>query len=179
MTHETTTAAIEETLAASFTPADARLAITAERFSGFDRETVTLARLINFVAKGLSNHANQMLKTYDMNHTGYAVLVMLYGSPDYALTPSLLVEATHEKSTNITRICDDLLRKGLIERDVDLADRRKVQVRLSDSGMTLLTAILPDMVTLTQDSFARLSADERMQLNTLLRKVIAGQERMR
>jgi MarR family transcriptional repressor of emrRAB len=166
------------TLAKSFAPADARLALTAERSPAFDRETVTLARLTNFVAKGLANHANHALKRHGLNHTGYAVMVMLYGSIDQTLTPSQLVDATHEKSANITRICDDLLRQGLISREVDSHDRRKVQVRLSPAGEVLITRVLPDVVSVTQNSFALLDSAERLQLACLLRKVIEGQEHM-
>jgi len=174
MTKPTPTA----TLAKSFAPADARLALTAKRFPAFDQETVTLARLTNFVAKGLANHANQALKHHGLNHTGYAVMVMLYGSIDQTLTPSQLVDATHEKSANITRICDDLLRQELISREVDPVDRRKVQVRLTTAGEELITRVLPDVVAVTQNNFALLDAAERRQLDYLLRKVIEGQERM-
>lgn len=166
------------TLAKSFAPADARLALTAKRFPAFDRETVTLARLTNFVAKGLANNANQALKRHGLNHTGYAVMVMLYGSLDQTLTPSQLVDATHEKSANITRICDDLLRQDLISREVDPDDRRKVQVRLTAAGEEMITRILPDIVTVTQSNFALLDTAERLQLDYLLRKVIEGQEQM-
>jgi len=162
-------------LKGSFAPADARLALTAMRFAGFDHSTVTLARLINFVAKGLTNNANRALKAHGVNHAGYTVLVTLYGSPDYTLTPSQLTEASHEKSANITRICDDLLKRGFIERAVDAVDRRKVQVRLSAGGKALITKVLPDMVAVTQGSFALLDEAERAQLNTLLRRVIEGQ----
>lgn len=168
----------EATLAKSFAPADARLALTAKRFPAFDRETVTLARLTNFVAKGLANNANQALKRHGLNHTGYAVMVMLYGSIDQTLTPSQLVDATHEKSANITRICDDLLRHDLISRDIDPDDRRKVQVRLTTAGEEMIARILPDIVTVTQSNFALLDTAERLQLDYLLRKVIEGQEQM-
>ena len=165
-------------LAKSFAPADARLALTAKRFPAFDRETVTLARLTNFVAKGLANNANQALKRHGLNHTGYAVMVMLYGSIDQTLTPSQLVDATHEKSANITRICDDLLRQGLISREVDSVDRRKVQVRLTTAGEKRITEVLPDVVAVTRNNFALLDTAERLQLDYLLRKVIEGQEQM-
>lgn len=178
MTDATSVPSKEPLLGRSFAPADARLALTATRFAGFDHSTVTLARLINFVAKGLSNNANRVLKAHGLNYTGYTVLVTLYGSPDNTLTPSQLTEASHEKAANITRICDDLLKRGLIERAMDAVDRRKVQVQLSATGKALITTVLPDMVAVTQGSFALLDAAERAQLNTLLRCVIEGQERL-
>lgn len=167
-----------EMLAKSFAPVDARLALTAERFPAFDRETFTLARMINFVAKGLANHANLALKRHGLNHTGYTVMVMLYGSTDQMLTPSQLVDATHEKSANITRICDDLLRLGLISRKIDPNDRRKVQVHLTSKGEKLITRVLPDVGVVTQNHFALLDTVERTQLARLLRKVIEGQEQL-
>ncbi|HQT42567.1 MAG TPA: MarR family transcriptional regulator [Halothiobacillus sp.] len=165
-------------VALSFRPADDRLARTAERSPDFDLETVTLARLINFVSKGLANAANGGLKAHGLNHAAYAVLVMLYGSADFTLTPSQLVDATHEKSANITRICDELLKVGLIARSFDANDRRRVQVALTQAGRAVITRVLPDMVQVTQGSFIHLSAKERAQLNHLLRKVIDGQEQL-
>lgn len=166
-------------IAQSFIPADQRLGLTQARFPGFDLENVTLARLVNFAAKGLLNNANQTLKPWQLNYTSYAVLVMLYGSPEYALSPSELVAATHEKSTNITRITDALVARGLIEREIDLGDRRKVVVRMTAEGIALLETVLPAMMQVTLASFAALDDGERQQLNTLLRKVIAGQEQLK
>lgn len=162
--------------ALSFRPADDRLMRTAERSPDFDVQTVTLARLINFVSKGLANAANAALKRHGLNHAAYAVLVMLYGSADFTLTPSQLVEATHEKSANITRICDELLQSGLITRAADVADRRRVQVSLTCAGQGVISRVLPDMVRMTQASFSHLSPSERAQINQLLRSVIDGLE---
>ncbi len=162
--------------ALSFRPADDRLVRTAERSPDFDLQTVTLARLINFVSKGLANAANGALKRHGLNHAAYAVLVMLYGSVDFTLTPSQLADATHEKSANITRICDELLQAGLIARSFDAHDRRRVQVALTEAGRVMIETVLPDMVQVTQGSFLHLCAQERTQLDHLLRKVIDGQE---
>lgn len=163
-------------VALSFRAADERLVRTAERGPDFDLDTVTLARLINFVSKGLANAANRVLKAHGLNHAAYAVLVMLFGAAEFTLTPSQLADATHEKPANITRICDELLQAGLIARVSDAHDRRRVQVSLTKAGRAVISRVLPDMARMTQASFIHLSPSERVQINQLLRSVIDGLE---
>ena len=153
----------------AFAAADARLSRSAARSAVFDQPTATLARLIHFAAKSLADEANTALKAHGLNYPSYAVLVMLFGAPDFCLTPGELTAATNEKPANITRLCDELARQNLLARRNDPNDRRRVQVSLTAEGQARLTQVLPAVIAVTQQRFARLSAADRQHLERLLR----------
>ena len=154
----------------AFAAADARLSRSAARSAVFDQPTATLARLIHFAAKSLADDANTALKAQGLNYPSYAVLVMLFGAPDFCLTPSELTAATSEKPANITRLCDELARQNLLERRSDPSDRRRIHVSLTADGQARLTQVLPAVMAVTQRRFARLNPSDQQQLAHLLRQ---------
>lgn len=154
----------------AFAAADERLSRSAVRSAAFDQPTATLARLIHFAAKSLADDANTALKAQGLNYPSYAVLVMLFGAPDFRLTPGELAAATNEKPANITRLCDELARQNLLERRSDPNDRRRIQVILTADGQSRLTQALPAVMAIAQQRFARLNAAEQQQLAQLLRQ---------
>ncbi len=156
----------------AFAAADARLRRTAERADVFDLSTVTLARLVHFAAKSLADEVNAALKAEGLNYPSYAILVMLFGAADFCMTPSELAAATQEKPANITRLCDDLSRQGLLCRRADTTDRRRVQILLTEQGKARLNAVLPVVMTVIQAPFGRLTPDERLTLGRLLRRLV-------
>ncbi len=154
----------------AFAAADERLSRSAARSTVFDQPTATLARLIHFAAKSLADDANTALKAQGLNYPSYAVMVMLFGAPDFCLTPGELTAATNEKPANITRLCDELARQNLLERRSDPNDRRRIHVTLTADGQARLTQALPAVMTVTQRRVARLSLSDQQQLAHLLRQ---------
>ncbi|WP_407275834.1 MarR family winged helix-turn-helix transcriptional regulator [Halothiobacillus sp. DCM-1] len=158
----------------AFSAAADRLQRTAERSADFDQATATLARLIHFAAKSLTDEVNTALKTHGLNYPSYAVLVMLFGTADYRLTPGELAAATHEKPANLTRLCDELARQQLVRRTADPADRRRVQISLTPEGQRRLSAVLPVAMAVIQQRFACLTPTDQHQLARLLRQLVDG-----
>ena len=97
---------------------------------------------------------NAVLKKYDLLDTSYTVLAILYGSTDETSTASELSEACHEKPANLTRVCDDLAARGLIERRSKPGDRRAVMISLNESGRTLIEQALPDVSAKVDAAYA-------------------------
>ncbi|MBV8062620.1 MAG: MarR family transcriptional regulator [Nevskia sp.] len=157
----------------SFSEVDKRIELTRRRLRGYPQEQVRLARLIIHVQKRQSDQINLILKRYGLNYVTYTALMMMYGSDDQTTTPSELSGVTGEKPTNITRICDELVEQGLIERYPSTDDRRRVVLRLTRKGERLVEQFQPDLWQALQRIFGGLGAAQTRQLTGLLRAVLA------
>ncbi|MFD4534764.1 MarR family winged helix-turn-helix transcriptional regulator [Kitasatospora sp. NPDC058397] len=93
------------------------------------------------------------------------------GEP-YELNARALLKAAMVTSGAITNRVDRLSAKGLVERNPSPDDRRAVLVRLTPAGKDLIDAALAGHVRNEEHILAGLDADERAQLDTLLRKLL-------
>lgn len=168
-----------ETCPASFAAAERCLETTRQRLPDFPLERIRLLRLLSHMQRAMEQSCNAVLRPHGLNYSGYHALMMLYGSPDFSLTPSALSEATGEKRNNITRICDDLARRELIVRETSTSDRRSVVLALTTSGQALVEKIQPEMWAPLAETFGELGSSELKQLRTLLYKQLSGMDRHR
>jgi MarR family transcriptional repressor of emrRAB len=166
-----------ESGAGSFGEVEQRIATTRKRLRGYPHERVTVARLITHVQKRQSERINVVLKRHDLNHVTYTALMMMYGSEAQTLTASQLSQATGEKPNNLTRICDELLAKGLIDRYPGIEDRRKVVLKLTRKGEALVERFQPELWQLLGETYGVFDASELRTLTRLLRKMLSQLDR--
>lgn len=150
------------------------LQLTRERLSDYPLEQVRLLRLLVHIQRAMEQSSHRKLKPYGLNYPAYNVLMMLYGSPDFACSPSDLAEASGEKKTNITRISDELLSQGFIERLPSQEDRRKVILRLTPQGQNVLESLQPTMWAGVDEMYKGFSAHDLQQLRQLLSQQLAN-----
>jgi DNA-binding MarR family transcriptional regulator len=74
-------------------------------------------------------------------------------------------------SVSVTRMLNQLQELGLIEREVDAEDRRRVVLRLSKKGRDAYKTVSPLAVKAEQELIACLSVSERKTLYELTRKL--------
>ena len=149
-----------------------RLDRIAERMPGYPLAPMRLARMAYHLQKNLRDRANAVLKEYDLVDASHTVLAILYGSVDETSTASNLGKACHEKPANLTRICDELVARGLITRGPAPGDRRGVLISLSDQGRTLVEEVLPALSAALAQAYADLSPAELAQLEQLNTRVL-------
>jgi DNA-binding MarR family transcriptional regulator len=74
------------------------------------------------------------------------------------------------KTSNTTRLVDKLLLKELVTRNVCPDNRRKIEVLITEKGLSLLKELEPQLKE-HEESFANnLNPEELQQLNFLLEK---------
>lgn len=144
------------------------------RYPAFPREPAVLVRLIKHLYKRLHTQGSVRLKPYGISPPEYEILMMLYGTPEQAITPTEVAEAASEKPANITRLTDQLCEKGLIARGSSPDDRRKIVLTLQPAGLALIKNLLPDACTLLNAETAGMSEAEQVRLEKLLRKLLDG-----
>ncbi|GIF21099.1 DNA-binding MarR family transcriptional regulator [Actinoplanes tereljensis] len=86
-------------------------------------------------------------------------------------TPAQLADATHLTRAAMTSRLDRLESSGLVTRQVDPADRRRVLVRPTAAGREAWNKHIFEGMARDRQMLGALSHDELVQLNALLRKV--------
>jgi MarR family transcriptional repressor of emrRAB len=155
-----------------FGPTEKRLRRVQARVPGFPFEEMLLVRMAYHLQKALRDRSNAVLKKYELGDTHYHVLAILYGSADETSTATALSEACNEKPANLTRVCDELAAKGLIERGPKPGDRRAVMISLSAQGRALIERILPEVSADITSVYADFSPAELDLLATLTGRVL-------
>src|SRR5690349_2735661 len=105
--------------------------------------------------------------------TLHALMVQPY--PTVA-TPAQLAEATHVTRAAMTSRLDRLVTAGLVTREVDPTDRRRVLVRPTAQGRQAWDKHIFEGMERDRQLLSALTEDELVQLNSLLRKVVRSLE---
>jgi DNA-binding MarR family transcriptional regulator len=87
-------------------------------------------------------------------------------------TPAQLAEASNVTRPAMTSRLDHLVAAGLVTRDVDPLDRRRVIVRPTAAGRDAWDTYVHQVMAREQHLLRALNQAELVQLNALLRKVI-------
>jgi MarR family transcriptional regulator, organic hydroperoxide resistance regulator len=90
---------------------------------------------------------------------------------DRAVTMKDLADNSMIKRTNMTIVVDSLIKDGLVRREIDKNDRRKVYVRLTPKGIKLKDEFLLNRRSVTRSIYAKLSEKNKKELLSSLDKV--------
>jgi len=82
----------------------------------------------------MTEDISRILKPFNMTEPQYNVLRILEDADGEALTVQLIQEQMYRKSSNVSRIIDKLLDKGLVNRETCKENRRKVEITLTEHG---------------------------------------------
>ena len=119
----------------------------------------------------MTERATRLLEPHGLTAMGYITMMSLFSRPENLANPSELSDITGETRGNMTRICDELVDKGLMRRVPNAEDRRRVDLSLTDAGMTLLTTLVPHMRSNADAFYERtFTKAERDSLQRLLTK---------
>jgi MarR family 2-MHQ and catechol resistance regulon transcriptional repressor len=74
-------------------------------------------------------------------------------------------------SGNITLVIDNLEKRGLVRREREGGDRRRVSVHLTPAGRDLIASVFPAHVETLTAAFAALTPEEQAELGRLCKKL--------
>jgi DNA-binding MarR family transcriptional regulator len=127
-----------------------------------------------YTAGWLGQRQMAAFKPYGLTSPQFNVLRILRGQHPLPATVALLIERMLDKTSNASRIVDKLEEKKLVTRTVCPANRRAVDIRITEAGLRLLRQIDEDeQANPARSSLDNLTAAEQRQLNTLLDKIRA------
>jgi MarR family transcriptional repressor of emrRAB len=160
----------------SFALVESQIDRVAARMRDAPVQNIVLIRLLKMLSVQFNQHLGQKVRPHGINEVGFRTLTMLYAQLDTGVNPSDLSDASGETRTNMTRICDELVRKGLIRRRASTDDRRRIVLELTKKGVTLIEKILPQVWSGVGRVTNSLSASEKNTLERLLKKLLTACE---
>lgn len=122
-----------------------------------------------FTCSWLGNRHKEFFKDFGLTPQQYNVLRILRGQNPESISTSDIKARMLDKSSDASRIVDRLTLKGWVTKKVSHADRRLVDVNISDDGLNLLQRMDSQMDVL--DDTICLTDKEADQLSELLDKV--------
>lgn len=140
-----------------------------------DLDTASLGVVIRVMSlsRAFLRQATDALSGIGLELWEYDVLSALrrQGEP-YALPATALAREVELSSGAMTNRIDRLEQRGFVDRGSDSADRRSVVVSLTPAGKTLIDDAMAHRLEAARDSLSSLSAAERRELASLLRRIV-------
>lgn len=130
------------------------------------------------VSRHLERRRNGYLSEWDADRGTVDILSMLRrsGKP-FRRSAGDLTRHSLITSGGVSQRLEKLERAGLVTRHVDTADRRRVDVQLTEEGIKLLDAVFVDIMRRDSETLAfALKAEEQEELQRLLRKLLLSFE---
>lgn len=133
------------------------------------------------------SHALYQIREHSVNQTHmsyakYSILMGLMFSAELEgrdeLNPSEISQRQGTSRNTISALIRDLEADGLIERHLDVKDRRKFNIRLTAAGRELVYNHVRHHFRVIGACFDTLTAAEQETLRQLLVKVVAGAEKV-
>jgi MarR family 2-MHQ and catechol resistance regulon transcriptional repressor len=141
------------------------------KHKGSRKDVRALDAYINLVraADSVASKAAAHLAHSSLTISQFGVLDVLYHIGPMHQTD--IAEKVLKTSGNMTMVIDNLQKRGLVERERDIMDRRCITVLLTDRGRELFEDIFPAHVEMIARLFSPLTSVEQQSLRILCRKL--------
>lgn len=124
-----------------------------------------------FTSNWLRDAQNNLLKQYDILPQHYNVLRILKGKYPNPSSPGDIKEVMIDKGTDVTRLLDKLVSKGLVKRNLCEENRRKMDVYITKEGISLLDEVEKPLQDLLTEIKNRITGEEAETMSSLLDKM--------
>ena len=118
------------------------------------------------------NQLGRVLRQHGLTTSQYNVLRILRGQKGEPIAVQSLAARMIDPSSNTSRIIDKLVEKGWTNRQVCPEDRRRADVSITPSGITVLTGLDAPINAMLSRSLSGVDETTRIQLNGALAHVL-------
>jgi hypothetical protein len=125
---------------------------------------------ILYTAYWLKSHVSVVLKKNDLTLEQYNVLRILKGKYPERMCVKDIGSRMIEKSSNVPRIIERLVKKNIVERTVSTQDKRETLIHITERGIELLektNAIILEI----ESGLIGVNEEEATELNNILEKL--------
>lgn len=131
-----------------------------------------VALLIKRTSLVIEKLSNQALAPYDLSHTQYKIMMMLYRNPDMSIRQIDIEEKFSLTNPSVSGIIQNLEKKGLVRRVQNPEDKRSKLVCLTEKAFALKDELDQLGETLEKKVTEGLNEEECVQLCALLAKML-------
>ncbi len=142
--------------------------------AGMPMAETTMVRLLRIAQFGLGHSCEPAFRALNLTESGFHVLCLLLASESGAAAPSELAEMVGTSRANMTRILEELVQEGWVERAIAARDGRRHVISITAAGRRKVRDAIPRLAEPVKRAFSGLSAEELAVLDKLLRKLIVS-----
>jgi DNA-binding MarR family transcriptional regulator len=125
---------------------------------------------VAYTSGWLNNLIKPEFEKFNLTQQQFNILRILRGQYPKPATVNLLKERMIDKMSDASRIVDRLIQKDLVSRCTNKSDRRAVDIRISDEGLTVLSQM--DIEVRSKEYLKNnLTEEEAAKLSDLLDKL--------
>ena len=99
---------------------------------------------VMFTARFIELKFERIFKKHGLTSQQYNVLRILRGQFPQPICAGDVLSRMLDQSSNITRLMEKLLQKGLVERKINELNRRMHDISITPNGLAVLEKIAPD-----------------------------------
>jgi len=122
-------------------------------------------------ANHISDKVQEAIKPFGISSQQFNVLRILRGQKGKPANLSTIQERMVSKMSNTTRLVDKLVEKSYCERNVCPTNRRKIEIRITSTGLELLEEIDPIIENVETSFSEKLNEREIESLNIKLNEL--------
>lgn len=134
----------------------------------------SILRSLRRIARALDRHSRRLIVQHQLTAPQVVCLQALLRAG--RLTPGSLAQEVSASQATVTGILDRLELRGLVRRDRDAEDRRRVHITLTETGHSVATLAPSALQTSFEARLLRLTTDEQHAIETALRRVVEMME---
>jgi MarR family transcriptional regulator, negative regulator of the multidrug operon emrRAB len=156
-----------------FERVEANVRRLSQTFTDLPVTEVLLARAVTMLGRDINAMLERELKPSGLAEPEFRLLMALssHGGSSFA---GDICAALAQSPANLTRLSDSLVERGLIARNPDLEDRRRMLLTLQPAGEQLVRTLMPRIAPEIAAAFADFTAVEKKQLLASLKRLMAG-----
>jgi MarR family transcriptional repressor of emrRAB len=148
-----------------------------DRLPDMPINAIMLSRLMVQLGRTMAAVLEQQIKPLGLSEPEFRVLASLFAQAESGAHPTDLCVKTSQSPANMSRISDALVSRDLITRGPSALDRRKMVLRITETGEQLVRQLMPRLYPTLRDMFLDFSEDEQLQLAEQLKRLGANVEK--
>ena len=98
------------------------------------------------------------------------ILNILNDQPN--LSQNEIANLLFKDNASMTRMIEGMVKKGMLEKTMDLTDKRRASLSLTEKGRTVLSNITPIILKNRETALTGISEEEKVLLVQLLQKIV-------
>ncbi|MBO3698189.1 MarR family winged helix-turn-helix transcriptional regulator [Roseivirga sp. E12] len=119
----------------------------------------------------ITDMVSQELKEYDISEPQFNVLRILKGQKGKPITVEVIASLMIHRSSNVTRIIDKLLIRGLVSRQECQTNRRKMDINITAEGIEFLKLLDKKVTDFHKPMMSKISEKEAKDLTRIIKKL--------
>lgn len=124
---------------------------------------------ISNMGRSISHQLTLLFQPYDVTSEQWSIMFCLIG--EEGMTHKELASRTEKDRANVTRLVDQLERKGLVKRVNNPEDRRSIFLHLTEEGKKIVQALIPIEQAFIRNLLKGVSEEELEQFTATIHKL--------